>query len=376
MQENHLEITYQAVSTLKSASRNARTHTARQIRQIASSIREFGFTNPVLIDSEKVIVAGHGRLEAARLLGQTEIPTIRVDHLTPARLRAYAIADNRLAEKAGWDQELLALELAYIAELDIEFDLSLTGFEVPEIDLILTHGEAPEEDPDDDPALLEHNKPPVSRPGELWHLGQHRILCGDATDPASYRQLLGDEKARMVFTDPPYNVPIRGNVSGLGAVKHGEFIMASGEMSCAEFTDFLKNTLAHLARHSADGSIHYICMDWRHISEIMAAGQETYSELKNLCVWNKANGGMGALYRSKHELVFVFKQGTAQHVNNVQLGRHGRNRTNVWDYPGATSLNPERNEQLAMHPTVKPVAMVADAILDCSARDEPGAAAI
>jgi 16S rRNA G966 N2-methylase RsmD len=293
-----------------------------------------------------------------------------VDHLTPARLRAYAIADNRLAEKAGWDQELLALELAYIAELDIEFDLSLTGFEIPEIDLILTHGEAPEEDPDDDPALIEDNQPPVSRPGELWQLGQHRILCGDATDPASYRRLLGEEKAHVVFTDPPYNVPIQGNVSGLGVVKHCEFVMASGEMSSAEFTEFLTITLGNLTRHSVDGAIHFVCMDWRHISEIMAAGQEVYTELKNLCIWNKANGGMGALYRSKHELVFVFKHGTAQHINNVQLGRHGRNRTNVWDYPGATSLHPDRKEELAMHPTVKPVAMVSDAIMDCSDRGD------
>ncbi len=370
MQEKHLDINYQPVSTLKSAPRNPRTHTARQIRQIADSIREFGFTNPVLIDSEKVVVAGHGRLEAAELLGQTEIPTIRVDHLTPAQLRAYAIADNRLAENAGWDQELLALELTYITELDIEFNLSLTGFEVPEIDIILTHGETPEEDPDDDPALLEHNQPPVSRPGELWQLGQHRILCGDATDPACYRRLLGEEKARVIFTDPPYNVPIQGNVSGLGAVKHREFVMASGEMSSAEFTDFLKTALGQLALHSVEGAIHFVCMDWRHISEIMTAGQEIYAELKNLCIWNKANGGMGALYRSKHELVFVFKHGTARHINNVQLGRHGRNRTNVWDYPGATSLHPDRKEELAMHPTVKPVAMVANAIMDCSERGD------
>ena len=173
----------------------------------------------------------------------------------------------------------------------------------------------------------------------------------------------------MVFIDPPYNVPIDGNVCGSGSIKHREFAMAAGEMSETEFTDFLTTILGHLACHSISGSIHFICMDWRHILELLSAGRKVYAELKNLCVWNKDNGGMGSLYRSKHELVFVFKNGSERHINNVELGRHGRCRTNVWDYVGVNSLHEGRLDELAMHPTVKPVALVADAVLDCSKRD-------
>jgi hypothetical protein len=172
----------------------------------------------------------------------------------------------------------------------------------------------------------------------------------------------------MVFIDPPYNVPINGHVSGLGKVKHRDFAMASGEMSEARYVGFLGTCFGYLIGHSVNGSIHFICMDWRHSFELLSAARPIYSELKNLCVWNKDNGGMGSLYRSKHELVFVFKNGSATHINNVELGRHGRNRTNVWDYAGVNSLRDGRLEELAMHPTVKPVALVADAILDCSKR--------
>ena len=194
------------------------------------------------------------------------------------------------------------------------------------------------------------------------------ITCGDATDPEVYRILLNGEKAQMVFTDPPYNVPVNGHICGLGKVQHGEFVMASGEMSEEEFVRFLTDVTANLAAFSCDGSIHYVCMDWRHLGELLAAGRASYSELKNLVVWNKDNGGMGAFYRSKHELVFVFKNGSGPHINNFELGQHGRYRTNVWDYAGVNSLKSERAEELAMHPTVKPVAMVADAMRDCSRR--------
>ena len=208
----------------------------------------------------------------------------------------------------------------------------------------------------------------MSRVGDLWLLGDHRLLCGDATKLASYGSLLGGERAQLVFVDPPYNVRIDGHVCGSGSIKHREFEMAAGEMSEAQFTGFLTTVLERLAQHSADGSIHYVCMDWRHIFELLAAGRAAYSELKNLCVWNKDNGGMGSLYRSKHELVLVFKHGSGAHINNVELGRHGRNRTNVWDYAGVNSFGAGRLDDLAMHPTVKPVALVADAIMDCSHR--------
>jgi DNA modification methylase len=208
----------------------------------------------------------------------------------------------------------------------------------------------------------------VTRPNDLWSLGRHKLLCADATKVDSFNRLLTSGPAQMVFIDPPYNVPIQGNVGGLGSIKHREFAMASGEMGEAEFTAFLRTSFGHLVSRSAAGSIHYVCIDWRHCFELLSAGRDTYAELKNLCVWNKDNGGMGSLYRSKHELIFVFKNGDAPHINNVKLGVHGRNRANVWNYPGANSLREGRLEELAMHPTVKPVALVADAILDCSKR--------
>lgn len=346
--------------------RNPRTHSKKQVRQIAESIRRFGFTNPVLVDAADRVVAGHGRIEAAKLLGMTNVPALRLEHMTEAEKRAYVIADNRLAELAGWDNNLLALELSAIAELDHEFELALTGFDPAEVEALF--GELDSATGPDGDLETDSGRPVVSRVGDLWRLGSHAIICGDATDPEVYARLLGNEKAQMVFTDPPYNVPVNGHICGLGKVQHDEFVMASGEMSEEEFTDFLARVTRNLAAFSTDGSIHYICMDWRHMGELLAAGSDAYAEMKNLVVWNKDNGGMGAFYRSKHELVFVFKNGSAAHINNFGLGQHGRYRTNVWDYAGVNSLKSEREEELAMHPTVKPIAMVADAIRDCSRR--------
>lgn len=364
-----LEIIYRAVGELRPRASNPRTHTKKQLEQVAASIQRFGFTNPILIDEEDGIIAGHGRVEAAKLIGMSEVPTVRLANMSEADIRAYVIADNRLAENAGWDRELLGLELRYLSELDIDFDVTITGFDAPEIDVLI--GELSLDGDADDPADTVPEPaagPAVTRPGDIWRIGPHRLICGDATRAETYAALLGTEKAAMVFTDPPYNVPISGHVSGLGSVQHREFAMASGEMTSAQFTDFLTTVFGHLADFSVDGAIHFQCMDWRHIGEILAAGGSAYTELKNLCVWAKTNGGMGSLYRSAHELVFVFKSGTGPHVNNVELGKHGRYRTNVWSYAGANSFGTNRDAELAMHPTVKPVAMVADAILDCSRR--------
>jgi DNA modification methylase len=355
------------VSDLKPHERNPRTHSKTQIRQIADSIRRFGFTNPVLVDAENRIIAGHGRVEAARLLKMTDVPTIRIDRFSEAERRAYIIADNRLAELAGWDEELLALELGEILNLEPGFDTDLIGFETAEIEKLLNSLDGT--DVSDGEIEPDESGPPVTRPGDLWLLDRHRLICGDALDAGVYSRLLDGKRAQMVFTDPPYNVPIDGNVCGLGKVKHEEFVMASGEMSEAEFTEFLSASMSNLAEFSEDGSIHFVCMDWRHLQEVLSAGKTAYEELKNLIVWNKDNGGMGAFYRSKHELIFAFKKGTAAHINNFGLGQHGRYRTNVWDYAGVNSLKAERAEELAMHPTVKPVAMVADAIRDCSKRN-------
>jgi 16S rRNA G966 N2-methylase RsmD len=367
--ESERKVELMPVTRLKPYRANARTHSRKQIRQIADSIKRFGFTNPVLVDNGGEIIAGHGRVAAAKLLGLNEVPTLRLSHLSAAEKRAYVLADNRLAEKAGWDREILAIELQGL--INLNFEVELTGFDMGEIDIILddaedAKGEAagPEDEvPQPLPGLS------VSQPGDLWLLGKHRILCGDALDNSAYERLLDGEKAEFIFTDPPYNVPIHGNVCGKGAIRHREFEMGSGEMSKEVFTGFLRAVFGHLVVHSKDGSIHDICMDWRHIAEMLAAGNEVYSELKNVCVWAKTNAGMGTFYRSRHELVFVWKSGTCPHVNNFELGQHGRSRTNVWEYPGISAMRVGRLEELAMHPTVKPVALVADAIKDCSRRN-------
>lgn len=363
-----LAVTYRNVSELKPYARNARTHSRAQIRQIAESIKRFGFTNPILVDDGDEIIAGHGRAAAAKLLGYSEVPTVLLSHLSPAEKRAYIIADNRLAEKAGWDKEILAIELQGLIELN--FEVELTGFEMGEIDVILEDAEDAKREaagPEDDiPVPLPG--PTVTRPGDLWVLGGHRLLCADAREKSSYDTLLKGERAEFVFTDPPYNVPIDGHVCGLGRIRHRDFAMGCGEMSREAFTRFLANVFGHLVANTKDGAIHQICMDWRHMGEMLEAGSETYSELKNLCVWNKTNAGMGSFYRSKHELIFVWKSGTASHVNNFGLGQFGRTRTNVWDYAGVNTMRAGRLEELAMHPTVKPVGLVADAIKDCSRR--------
>jgi len=362
-----MKIEFTRVRDLRPYPNNARTHSRKQIRQIANSIAKFGFCNPVLIDDDRQIIAGHGRVEAAKLLDIDAVPTCRLSHLSEADKRAYILADNKLAEKAGWDKQLLAIELQCLIDLDVEIEL--TGFEMPEIDIILE--DAREADgapggPED--AVPQHSSgPAVTQTGDLWLLGNHRLLCADARDGAAYDRLLEGAKAEFVFTDPPYNVAIDGNVCGLGRIRHREFAMGCGEMSEVEFTTFLKTVFDRLAEHTIDGSIHQICMDWRHMWEMLAAGRQVY-ELKNLCVWNKTNAGMGSFYRSKHELVFVWKSGSAAHINNFELGQHGRNRTNVWDYAGVNTMRAGRLEELAMHPTVKPVALVADAIKDCSRR--------
>jgi len=355
-----------AVTALKPSPRNARTHSAKQIQQIARSIREFGFTNPVLIDEARTILAGHGRVEAAKSLGMEKVPVVRIEHMSEAQKRAYVIADNQLALNAGWDEDLLALELKDLSALS--FEVELTGFDMGEIDGLIGKLDLEGDSPDEDQVPEPQAGPAVTQLGDVWQIGPHLLICGDATRPETYKTLLGDECAQLVFTDPPYNVPIDGHVSGLGNVKHREFAMATGEMTPAQFEAFLATTFEHLSAYTMPGAIHYICMDWRHMDEVLRAGRGVYSELKNLCVWTKSNGGMGSLYRSQHELVFVFKSGTARHINNVELGKHGRNRTNVWAYAGANAFGETRDEDLAMHPTVKPLELVKDAILDCSSR--------
>lgn len=359
----------QNVAILKPYAKNARTHSKKQVRQIADSIKQFGFTNPILIDKENTILAGHGRVEAARLLGQPEVPCIRLEHLTPQQRRAYVLADNKLALNAGWDEEILADELKELLLQD-EFSVDLTGFSIAEVDHIID--ESAKEEPGDqrDDALPEGTISSRCQLGDIWQLGKHRLICGNALDPDVIAALMDGKQARMIFTDPPYNVPIDGHVCGSGTIKHREFAMASGEMTTEQFTQFLSNAFANMAKHSIDGSIHFICMDWRHMQEVLTAGNANYAELKNLLVWAKDNGGMGTFYRSRHELIFAFKHGTDTHINSFELGQNGRYRTNVWEYRGVNSMRAGRMEELALHPTVKPVQMIADAIKDVSKRGE------
>lgn len=360
-----------ALDKLRPYPGNPRTHSKKQVQQIAASIQRFGFTSPLLVSDDLEIIAGCGRLLAARQLGMGSVPVIRLAHLDETERRAYVLADNQLALKAGWDKELLAIELGGLIELD--FDLSVIGFEASEVEIIL--GEAADADPkmadEREDAVRPLDAVAVTQPGDIWLLGAHRLICGDARSPEVYDALLSSEEVGLIFTDPPYNVPIARNVSGRGEVRHGDFVMATGEMNREEFTQFLEDALGAAVRHCRDGVIAYVCMDWRHMLELQVAGEQVFSELKNVCIWNKGIGGQGSFYRSQHELVFVFKVGNSPHINNFGLGGGGRYRTNVWDYAGANGFSTNgRTGDLALHPTVKPVAMIKDAILDCSRRGD------
>lgn len=357
------------VRTVRPNPRNSRTHSKRQIRQIAASIKRFGWSYPLLTDERGYLIAGHGRLAAAEHLGLREVPVIVMAGLGEAEKRALALADNKIAANAGWDRKLLAEELGDLASLlpECELDIDITGFEPAEIDALMGDLVDREDDPADAVPEIAHE--PVSRLGDLWELGSHRLLCGDARSSDHVAALMGEHKAVMVITDPPYNTRV-ASVQGRGRIKHREFVAGSGEMSVVQFIRFLTQTLGLAAQHSADGALHLIFMDWRHLGELFTAGAEVYRELKNLIVWVKTNAGQGSLYRSQHELIVLCKKGDAPHLNNIDLGRHGRNRSNVWTYPGVNTFRVGRLDDLAVHPTVKPVALIADAMRDCSRRGD------
>lgn len=364
---NHPRVEMLATSALTPNPRNARKHSDRQIGQIAQSIRRFGFLVPIVIDNDNMIAAGHGRWMAARQLDIDEVPAIRATFLTEADRRAFALVENRLAELSEWDDELLAGELEILFEEG--FDISTIGFSTADLDFAIV-----DDDSEEKPVKAERVELPdpdskaVSQVGDLWLIDPHRLLCGDARDVVVWETLLGDDRANLVFADPPYNVPIDGFVSGTG--RHREFVMGAGEMSAPEFTAFLRTVFRNCVRFSTGGSIHYQCMDWRHMREILDAADGVYDQFKQLIVWAKQAGAMGTFYRSRHELVFVFKAGKAKHVNNFGLGETGRYRTNVVEYAGANTFRKGRDTDLAAHSTVKPTAMVADFLLDCSNRGD------
>ena len=359
---------------------NPRKHSKTQIKQIAHSIERFGFKLPVLVDKDHQIICGHGRVLACKQLGKSTVPCIIADDLNESEVRALMIADNKLTENSEWDQVLLAKNFEILSDLNLDFDLEITGFEYGDIEQLLIEHETSEhskQNVKDDEVIERPIEAPnliVTEPGDVWQLGQHRIICGDSLDKQSYKTLLGKKKADIIFTDPPYNLSPKA-IGKICQKAHGAFQHASGEMQPDEFIEFLTSIFAHLTAYSKQGSIHYVCMDWRHIQEILQAGQAHYSEFKNLCIWAKDKAGMGTFYRNQHELIFVFKHGKTKHQNHFKLGQHGRTRSNVWHYPTARHLV-ERNGDVAgtdvlnQHPTIKPVQMIEDALLDCSKRNQ------
>ena len=357
-----LSVVYQDISSLKPRTTNPRTHSKKQIAQIAGAIRRFGFTNPVLVDDGNGIVAGHGRVEAAKSIGLDQVPTVHLSDMSEAEIRAYVIADNRLGEHSEWDFAILQDEVQLLLQGDLDFDIDMIGFDAADIDGWTTRAGLEEQELVELPSAAVA----VSRPADLWTIGKHRLFCGDALISGSYDVLMAGQKAQMVFADPPYNVEISGNVSGMGKVNHREFLMASGEMSRPGFTKFLRTSFERMAEVSEPAAIHFLCIDWKHFREMHEAGDAVYHELKNVCVWAKTNAGMGTFYRSQTEFVFAYKVGPGKHINNFGLGGKGRHRSNLWTYAGANTFRAGRMDDLAEHPTVKPVQMVHDAILDCS----------
>lgn len=348
---------------LRPAGRRVRKSESDQLLRVMQSIRAFGIVLPVLVDPDLRIVDGHIMVEAARKLDLPEVPCVRISHLDDKQLRLLRLGLNRIAEKGVWDIDELRIELVELGELGCNLDV--TGFSPQEIDIILLderHGGI-----DECPSLP---LAPVSRPGDLWSLGDHRLYCGNALEADSYALLLAGRKVQATFADPPYNCRIEGNVSGLGKTKHTDFVMAAGEMSDTEFAAFLKTWLVHAANHSVAGAAIFACMDWRQIGTLLGAGKEAGLVLANLAVWNKGSGGMGSLYRSAHELVPVFSVGSTLARNNVMLGKHGRDRTNVWTFPGANRPGTSCAEALAEHPTPKPVELVVEALLDVTKRGD------
>ena len=360
-----LAIEYVPIASLSPLSRKLRIHKKTDIMALAGAIKLFGFVVPVLIDQAGRIISGNGRLEAARALGMTDVPCIRLSHLDEDQLRVFRIAENQLGQLAGWDTEALGLELQDLSNIDLGFSLEITGFSAAGMDALILEGDAGGENAN---TLPDRPTEPVSRLGDLWLMGEHRLYCGDATLPASMTALLEGEPARAIFTDSPFNVAVAGHITSSG--QHDEFVMASGEMSKDEFTTFLTQVLERSRDALIPGGLCYFCMDWRHMSETLAAANATGMELLNLLVWDKTAGGMGSFYRSRHELIFLFRKPGASHLNRVELGKHGRNRANVWAYDGVNGFGAKKAKAREMHPTVKPMAMVRDAILDCSDRGD------
>lgn len=339
---------------------NAKDHGPKQVRLIASSIERFGFLAPIVIDEDGMIVAGHGRYEAAKLLGLGKVPTVRARFCSPEDRAAYALADNKLAELSPWKDDVLAKELNRLVEQN--YDLGITGFSLADIDFSIPGEKTADEN--EVVELPDSNATAVSRVGDLWLVGEHRLFNGDSQHAESFEAALSGKLARLVCSDPPYGVKIKHNVSTKANAR--EFVMMSGEQTTPELIAFFRAAFRNCARFSHEASIHYHFIDWRNFRHMLDAADGVYEEFKQLLVWVKSAGSLGAFYRSRHELICVFKSGRGQHINNFRMGETGRYRTNVLEHPGCSTFSKTRQRDLADHPSVKPTALIADLLLDCS----------
>jgi DNA modification methylase len=359
-----LELASIGLDDLNLPARKTRKSTPAHVREVMGSISELGFCDPVLVGKDNLVLNGEIRIEAAKLLGLATVPCIRIDHLTEVEQRTLRLAINRLSEKGEWDLTELKIEFEELILTDAPIEIS--GFSLAQIDQIVLGDEA--EGIEQGPLAPEPDAVPVARLGDIFRLGEHRIMCGDATDPAVLARLMdGDSPARLVLTEEPYNVPIARNVTG-GA--HREFVMASGEMSNAEFLAFNSAWMSAALPWLCGGGVFGTFIDWRGYPTVFAAASKLALTPVNLIVWAKTNAGMGSLYRSQHELLPLFKKGNTPHVNNIDLGRNGRWRSNVWNYPGASSFGSDARRGLEDHPTVKPMAMLVDALHDLTNRGD------
>lgn len=368
MLPNYLQTRVVPIDELRAYPNQTRHHSRSQRAKLKRLIDRFGQIVPVIIDPSRAIIDGHLLWETMKEAGLKTIAVITVEGRTDPELRALRLALNRLPQDSRWNNDALKVEVTEL--LALSFEMELTGFDTAEIDAIMELDIPHANIEEDESGIPPVANVAVSKPGDLWKLGNHRVLCGDALQSADLDTLMGSATAQMVLSDPPYNVKIDGFVSGLGAVKHREFAQAVGEMTPAQFTNFLATAISNVASHLPDGGLLYLFIDWRHLTELIEAGRSNGLELLNLCVWAKTNGGLGSLYRSQHELIPIFKKGTAPHANNVELGKHGRSRSNVWTYRGMNSFSAERDDLLKIHPTVKPVALIADAMRDVTMRGD------
>lgn len=358
------------LSALLENPHRVQVHSPRQLSKLSRAIEVTGQLAPTIIDERYMVLAGHARLAAAKALGHASMPVVQVFNLSQVQKRAFLLSDNRVGLDARLDRKTLAAQIPELTLLfeDAGLTLSDTGFEVAEIDTLVIDFEDGGPEPDDaiDPALAAGAI--VLRQGDVFALGEHRLAVGDARDAGLLDQLMSGEKAEVAFLDPPYNVPVR-SIGGRGRSRHPEFAFASGEMSRAEFVAFLEAALGNAARVSVPGAVHFVCIDWKHCRDLIEAGERVYGAYLNLVTWVKTNAGQGGLYRNQHELIGVFRVGEAPHRDNVQMGRFGRNRSNVWTYAGANTFRSGRMDDLNDHPTVKPIQLVIDALKDVSRRD-------